>query len=167
MRNYVRREKGYFTATELGILICDLLIEYFPKVMDIRFTATMEEHLDLVEEGKLEYVQLLNEFYQPFKEELDYAIQNIEKTQTTVDKKCPQCNRQMVIKWGRRGKFLSCSGFPECKHAESFTTGVKCLQEDCDGELVERRSRRGQFYGCSRYPKCTYITNKLPEENKV
>ena len=166
-RNYVRREKGYFTATELGILICDLLIEYFPKVMDIGFTARMEEHLDLVEEGKLDYGQLLNEFYQPFKEELDYAMQNIEKTQTTVDKNCPQCSRQMIIKWGRRGKFLCCSGFPECKYAEAFTTGIKCPQEGCGGELVERRSRRGQFYGCSRYPKCTYIANKLPEENKV
>jgi len=165
-RNYARREKGYFTATELGMLICDLLVEYFPTVMDIGFTATMEENLDLVEDGKLDYSQLLSEFYQPFKKELDYAMQKIEKTQTTVDKNCPQCNRQIVIKWGRRGKFLSCSGFPECKYAEAFTTGVKCPQEGCDGELVERRSRRGQFYGCSRYPKCTYIANKLPEENK-
>ena len=70
----------------------------------------------------------------------------------------------MVIKWGRRGKFLSCSGFPDCKHAEPFTTGVKCPEMDCDGELVERKSRRGNFYGCSKYPKCTYVSKELPGE---
>jgi len=71
----------------------------------------------------------------------------------------------MVVKWGRRGKFLSCSGFPQCKYAQPFTSGVKCPEESCDGELVKRKSRRGMpFYGCSKYPACTYITNELPEE---
>ena len=163
MRNYVYREKGYFRASDLGMLICDMLIEYFPKIMDIGFTATMEEHLDLVEEGKLEYKQLLNEFYQPFKEELEYAMANIEKTQTLLEAKCPQCGKPMMVKWGRNGRFLSCSGFPQCKFAQPYLTGVKCPQPDCGGELVERRSRRGQFFGCSHYPKCTYVANKLPE----
>ncbi|MDP2654871.1 MAG: type I DNA topoisomerase [Candidatus Omnitrophota bacterium] len=161
-RNYVLRERGYFTATELGMRICDLLVEYFAKIMDIGFTAKMEESLDLVEEGQLNYVGLLSEFYKPFKEELDYAMNTIEKTQEFVDMDCPDCGRKMVVKWGRRGKFLSCSGFPECKYAKPITTGIKCPLPDCDGELTKRRSRRGAFYGCSRYPKCTYTANELP-----
>ncbi len=164
-RNYVFREKGYFKASDLGMQICDLLVEYFPKIMDIGFTATMEEHLDLVEEGELESTQLLNEFYTPFKEEYDYAMANIEKVQAPLlDKLCPQCQKPLMVKWGRNGRFISCSGFPECKYAAPFTTGVKCPQPDCGGELVERRSRRGQFFGCSNYPKCTHISNKLPEK---
>ncbi len=164
LRNYVMRDRGYFVATELGMMICDLLVEYFPKIMDIGFTASMEENLDLVEEGNLEYTKLLHEFYQPFKEELDYAMNTIVKTQSLTDKVCPQCGKKLMVKWGRKGKFLSCSGFPECKFAQSFTTGVKCPQPDCTGELVKRRSKRGApFFGCSRFPECTYIANKLPE----
>lgn len=164
VRNYIIRERGYLSPTELGISISDLLVKYFVKVMDIGFTAKMEENLDRVEEGDLDYPQLLKEFYAPFKEELDFAENNMEKTETFIDKKCPLCNRQMVIKWGRRGQFLSCSGFPECKHAEPITTGVKCPEENCGGELVKRRSTRGSFFGCSNYPKCTYITKELPAE---
>ncbi|HPN87863.1 MAG TPA: type I DNA topoisomerase [Candidatus Omnitrophota bacterium] len=163
-RNYVVRERGYFTPTDLGMLICDLLVEYFPKILDIGFTAHMEENFDLIEEGTLAYASLLNEFYQPFKEELEYAENNIEKQHNFIDKKCPLCGKQMVMKWGRRGKFLSCSGFPHCRHAESVTLGIKCPNEGCDGELVERKNRRGQtFYGCSKYPKCNYLTNELPK----
>ncbi len=163
-RNYVLRDRGYFMATELGMLICDLLVEYFPKIMDIGFTATMEESLDLIEEGKLAYNKLLGEFYQPFKEELDYAMANIVKTQQFIDRQCPQCGRPMTIKWGRKGKFMSCSGFPECKFAQAFLTGVKCPEPGCTGELAERRSKRGSiFFGCSNYPQCTHIENKLPE----
>ncbi len=167
MRNYVSRDRGYFKAQELGMLICDMLIEYFPKIMDIGFTATMEEDLDLIEEGRMEYGELLKEFYRPFKEELDYAMANIEKTENYFDKRCPKCNRQLVVKWGRNGKFLSCSGFPKCKYSESFPIGVKCPQENCPGELVERRSKRGAiFYGCNQYPACRYISNKLPVDGE-
>jgi DNA topoisomerase-1 len=165
LRNYVHREQRYFMATELGMLVCDSLVKYFPKIMDIGFTAKMEEDLDQIEDGDLDYIKLLKEFYQPFKEELDYAMANMEKTENFVDKKCPECGKQMVVKWGRRGKFLSCSGFPECKHAEPISVGVKCPEDGCGGELVKRRSYRGRtFYGCSNYPNCKHITNKLPEE---
>ncbi len=164
VRNYVMRLRGYFTPTELGISVCDLLVEYFSKIMDITFTAKMEESLDLVEEGELAYPKLLAEFYAPFKEELAHAEENIVKMQNFVDRYCPECGRQMVVKWGRRGKFLSCSGFPECKFAQPFLSGVKCPQEGCGGELVKRQSRRGEFYGCSHYPKCTYVTKELPQE---
>ena len=164
MRNYVYRENGYFSSTELGFTIIDLLVEYFPRIMDISFTATMEERLDLIEDGELDYAKLLNEFYAPFKEELDYARENIEKITTLTDHKCPECQKPLAIKWGRNGKFLSCSGFPECKHSQSFLTGVKCPEENCEGELVERRSRRGTtFYGCSRYPECTFTSRQLPK----
>lgn len=164
MRNYVVRERGYLGPTELGILICELLVEYFSKIMDLGFTAKMEDSLDLIEEGKLETPELLKEFYQPFKEELDHAEATIVKTENFVDKYCPECEKQMVVKWGRRGKFLSCSGFPECKHAQPFTLGIKCPEHNCEGELVKRKSRRGAFYGCSKYPQCTYVTQELPEE---
>jgi DNA topoisomerase-1 len=163
-RNYVSRDRNYFTATELGMLICDLLVEYFPKIMDVGFTAQMEGNLDLVEDGDLDYTKLLHEFYGPFKAELDYAMDNIEKTQNFVEEKCPECSRQMVIKWGRRGKFLSCSGFPKCRFAKPICVGVKCPEDDCNGDLVNRQSRSGKpFYGCSNYPQCTYTSSKLPE----
>ena len=162
-RNYVVRERGYFNASELGMLVCDLLVEYFAQIMDVGFTAGMEERLDLIEDGELKPVTLLTEFYDSFKKELEHANASIEKTQNFVDMKCPECDRQMVEKWGRRGKFLSCSGFPACKHAQPITTGVPCPTEGCDGEVVKRRSRRGQtFYGCTKYPQCTFTDNKMP-----
>ncbi len=162
-RNYVLRDRGYFTATELGIKICGLLMEYFKKIMDIGFTVAMEEELDSIEEGTNGYAKVLQDFWGPFKEDLDYAMANIQKTEVTIDRPCPDCGKPMAVKWGRRGRFISCTGFPECKHAEAFTTGVKCPQPGCGGELVERRSHRGaMFYGCSRYPDCKFIANKLP-----
>jgi len=165
-RNYVLRDRGYFTATELGIKICNLLMEYFKKIMDIGFTATMEEELDSIEDGTNEYAKVLGDFWKPFKEELDFAMANIQKTEVTIEKPCPDCGKPMVVKWGRRGRFISCTGFPECKHAESFTVGVKCQAEGCTGELVELRSHRGAtFYGCNRYPECKFIANKLPANN--
>jgi DNA topoisomerase-1 len=164
-RNYVLRDRGYFTATELGIKICNLLMEYFKKIMDIGFTAAMEEELDSIEEGTNAYAKVLGDFWGPFKEELDFAMANIQKTEVTIEKPCPDCGKPMVVKWGRRGRFISCTGFPDCKHAEAFTTGVKCQAEGCTGELVERRSHRGAtFYGCSRYPDCKFIANKLPTQ---
>ncbi len=163
-RNYVTRQRGYFFAAELGMTICDLLVTYFAKIMDVGFTAQMEENLDLVEEGNLDHVKLLTDFYKPFEEELSYAMQKIEKTENFVDKVCPECGKQMVVKWGRKGKFLSCSGFPQCKFAQPITAGVKCPAEGCDGELVKRRGRLGRsFYGCSRYPKCRHTASQLPE----
>ncbi|MDD5449632.1 MAG: type I DNA topoisomerase [Candidatus Omnitrophica bacterium] len=166
-RNYVGREKGYLYPTELGIVVTDLLLQYFPKILDEKFTAQMEEDLDKIEEGKMDWVKVLHVFYRPFSFELKMAhsyMKNVKKEVTPTDQVCELCGRPMVIKWGRRGKFLSCSGFPECKNAKTIGTGIKCPAPGCGGELVERRSRRGVFYGCSNYPKCTYIANKLPED---
>ncbi|NLE64838.1 MAG: type I DNA topoisomerase [Elusimicrobia bacterium] len=163
-RNYVTRDRGYFSPTDLGFIICDLLVANFPKVMDIGFTAGMEEHLDEVEEGTMDHVALLKDFYGPFKAELDNAMASLEKTTVTMDRTCPKCGAPaLAVKWGKNGRFLSCPNFPDCKHAEAYPTGVPCPEPDCGGELVERRNRRGGvFYGCSRYPECKHISNKLP-----
>ncbi|MEW6101877.1 MAG: type I DNA topoisomerase [Candidatus Omnitrophota bacterium] len=163
-RDYIRRIKSAFWPTELGIKVCELLVEYFPKIMDIKFTALMEEELDEIEEERLDKQKVLQDFYAPFKESLDFAQANIKKEIITTEEICEKCGKPMVIKWGRRGKFLSCSGFPQCKHSKSITTGVKCPNADCGGELIERRSKRGFFYGCSNFPKCTFTSRDLPAE---
>jgi DNA topoisomerase-1 len=163
LRDYARRLKGYFYPTELGFKVCDLLVEYFPKIMDVKFTALMEEELDEIEEGRLEGVKVLEDFYSPFKASLDFAAQNIKKEVITTEEVCDKCARPMIIKWGRKGKFLSCSGYPECKNSKSITSGVKCPEPGCGGELIERRSKRGFFYGCSNYPKCTFTSKTLPD----
>ena len=164
-RDYIRRLRGYFTPTELGFKVSELLVEYFPKIMDTKFTALMEEELDEIEEGRLNRNKVLEDFYVPFKSNLDYAQEHIKKEVITTGEMCEKCGKPMIVKWGRKGKFLSCSGFPECKFSKSITTGVKCPEPNCGGELIERRSRRGFFYGCTNYPKCTFTSRTLPQQD--
>jgi DNA topoisomerase-1 len=164
LRDYMRRLKGYFNPTELGFKVCDLLVEYFPKIMDVKFTALMEEELDEIEEGRLGRGKVLEDFYSPFKESMDFAQVNIKKEVITTDEICDKCGKPMIIKWGRRGKFLSCSDFPKCKNSKSITSGVKCPEPGCGGELIERRSKRGFFYGCSNFPKCKFTARTLPQD---
>ena len=166
MRDYVRRVKGYFNPTELGFKVCDLLVEYFPKILDIGFTALMEEELDEVEEGRIGKLKVLQDFYEPFKASLDFAQANVKKEIITTDQVCDKCGKPLIVKWGRRGKFLSCSDFPACKNSKSITSGVKCPQEGCGGELIERRSKRGFFYGCSNFPKCRFVSRTLPQDKE-
>ncbi|MCM8792489.1 MAG: type I DNA topoisomerase [Candidatus Omnitrophica bacterium] len=166
-RNYVRRSKGYLYPTELGFKVCDLLIQYFPHIMDIKFTARMEEELDKIEEGRIDRLKVLREFYASFKKELDFAQQNIKKEVVLSEENCDKCGKPMVIKWGRKGKFLSCSGYPDCKNSKTITTGIKCPELECTGELVERRSRKGIFYGCSRYPQCKFTSKELPSKPNI
>ena len=166
LRDYVRRIKGYLNPTELGFKVNDMLVEYFPKIIDVKFTALMEEELDQVEEGKLKRLKVLEEFYAPFKESLDFAQANIKKEIITTDQLCDKCGKPLIVKWGRRGKFLSCSDFPTCKNSKSITSGVKCPIENCGGELIERRSKRGFFFGCSNFPKCTFTSRTLPENKE-
>ena len=163
-RDYVRREKGYLHPTELGFKVNDLLVEYFPKIIDIEFTARMEEELDKVEEGNYNWINILNEFYQPFKESLEHAKNTIVKEVIYSEEKCETCGKQMVVKWGRKGRFLSCSDYPRCKFSKSITSGKKCPEPDCGGDLIERRSGKGRtFFGCSNFPKCRFTSSKLPE----
>ncbi len=168
VRHYVQRDRGYLSPTELGMTVNDLLIAHFPTILNSKFTATMEDELDEVEDGKIKWVKVLEDFYKPFSKNLDKAktaMKAVKKIVIETDEVCEMCNRPMVIKWGRRGKFMSCSGFPKCKNSKSIPTKIDCQKPGCDGKLVERRAKksRRRFYGCSNYPKCDFITNKLPE----
>jgi DNA topoisomerase-1 len=165
-RDYVRRESGYFKPTELGVIVTELLLKHFPKILDVEFTARMEDELDGIEEGEVDWLMVMKGFYSPFIHTVEAAkldMKDVKKEVVPTNEVCSMCGKPMVIKWGRRGKFMSCSDYPTCKNAKSITTGVKCPNPGCAGELVARRSVRGSFYGCSKYPNCTYITKKLPD----
>jgi DNA topoisomerase-1 len=167
-RDYVRRINGYFHPTELGIKVVDLLVKYFSNIVNVEFTAQIEEKLDEVEQGKVSFVKILKDFYEPFKKDLDFAHQDIKKEIVFTEDICPKCKNPLVIKWGRGGKFLSCSDFPRCRFAKPITTGVKCPEDGCNGELIERRGRRGKnFYGCINYPKCKFTIDDLSKLNKT
>ena len=165
-RDYVRRESGYFHPTELGTVVMGLLLKHFPKILDVEFTARMEDELDGIEEGEADWLIVLKSFYSPFMHSVEAArleMKDVKKEVGATDQICELCGKPMVIKWGRRGKFLSCSDYPTCKNAKSITSGVKC-PTGCGGELVQRRSTRGMFFGCTNYPKCTFTAKKLPEK---
>jgi len=169
-RGYVIREKKNFYPTELGVVVVELLKKYFPDIVDVEFTAGMEEKLDGVEEGDVDWVKMLDEFYTPFKEMLGVAEKEIEQIQVedeVTSEVCELCGRNMVIKMGRFGKFLACPGFPECRNTRPLLepTGVAC--PDCGGELVLRRSKKGRkFYGCSNYPACGFVVWDRPSNRK-
>ncbi|MGE5403386.1 MAG: DNA topoisomerase [Candidatus Saccharibacteria bacterium] len=165
-RNYVERVNKQFAPTELGFVVVDLLKENFPEVMDVEFTAEMEENLDTIEEGEMSWQSTIREFYQPFATRLEKAKDQIEKV-TIADepagKDCPKCGKPMLIKMGRFGKFAACSGFPECRHTESINevVGVPCPQ--CGGDVVVLRTKKGKrFYGCKNYPDCDYKSWNKP-----
>ncbi|HAZ10272.1 MAG: DNA topoisomerase I [Omnitrophica bacterium GWA2_41_15] len=168
-RNYVKRKEGYFCPSDLGIVVTDLLIKSFPKILDMEFTAKMEEELDEIEEGRQKSVEVLKRFYAPFEKEVEHAKVNMRKVKGEAVKTsdiCETCGKPMVIKWGRLGRFLSCSDFPNCRFAKAISTGVKCPESDCGGMLVERRSKGGRhFYGCSKYPNCHHISRRLPSQD--
>ncbi len=171
-RDYIRREGGSLVPTDLGILVTDLLVQHFAKVMDFEFTANMEGELDRIEEGETEWVGVVREFYDAFKGQVEAAkeqMQTVRRENEPTDEICEKCGKPMVIKWGRRGRFMSCSAWPECKNAKSIPTSVACPQ--CQiGKLVARRARSGRgrlFYGCSRYPECNCMVNRLPSADKA
>ena len=171
-RNYVRKEAGRFTPTEIGEMVNKMLVEHFPDIVDINFTASMEEKLDLVAAGTEKWQELLAIFYKPFNENLEkkYALVEKENPDEKTDIVCEKCGKPMVIKFGRFGKFLACTGFPDCKNTKNIASrepkklGLPC--PTCvTGELVERftnKGRRRVFWGCSRYPECDYATWKNP-----
>jgi DNA topoisomerase-1 len=165
-RDYVSKADGKFHPTELGITVNRILTAHFPKIVDPGFTAQMEEQLDEIAQGKYEWIAALQEFYPSFQDTLEKAWINLEKvsmTQTS-EETCPNCGRPMVVKVGRFGKFLACSGYPECKTTMPYIvrTGVSCPQ--CGGELVQRISKKKKkvFYGCSNFPKCEFIVSRRP-----
>ena len=166
-RGYVEKDEAKrLRPTEIGFVVNDLLVEHFPEIVDIQFTAKMEEELDEIAEGKREWQPVIREFYEPFAKNLAEKYEAVEKKMPVeeTDQTCEKCGKPMVIKYGRFGKFLACSGFPECKNAKPLpkeppkSTGIAC-PECKEGEIVERFTRKGRrFFGCSRYPDCKYAT---------
>lgn len=169
-RGYVQKEQGSFVPQEIGFIVNDLLVNHFPDIVNIEFTAHIEEDLDKIAEGKMEWRKVIGEFYEPFAKDLEKKHETIEKhhfPEVVTDIKCEKCGKNMVEKIGRFGKFLACSGFPECKTTKAIKSeiGVKCPK--CDGEVVEKKTRRGKvFYGCSSYPKCEFASWYKPTGEK-
>ena len=166
-RSYVTREQNRLFPTPLGITVVDLLTQFFTDVMDLDFTARMEDELDDVATGGREWVPMLREFYGPFEQALETAQENMPrvKVEEETDEICDTCGSPMVIKTGRFGRFIACTGFPDCKTTKPILkkTGASCPK--CEGEIVERSSRgrgRRPFFGCSKYPDCDFISNKRP-----
>lgn len=161
-RGYVLRKNKCLYPTELGRTVVDLLKAYFSEVIDVEFTAAMEDKLDAVEEGKGDWVKLVRGFYEPFKEELskaDNELGRIKVADEVSDEICEKCGQRMVIKTGRFGKFLACPGFPQCRNTRRITTGTGVPCPKCNEELVVRRTKKGRsFYGCKRYPECDFTT---------
>ena len=169
-REYVRKESGRFVPTKLGTAVTTLLTAHFPDVLDVGFTARVEEELDDIASGEREWRPVLKEFYEPFVETVKLAMENAERVprdqiDEETDEICDVCGRPMVIKTGRFGRFLSCSGFPDCRNSRPYLerVGVECPEDG--GDLVERRGKRKgarKFYGCSNYPECTFAVNRKP-----
>ncbi len=165
-RKYVVKEKGRFVPTDLGKAVNALLVRVFPDVFEVGFTARMEENLDRVEAGEEEGVRVVKQFYDTFSRTLRWAEehrQDLKKSlQEETGEKCPECGRPLVVKWGRYGRFLACSGFPNCSYTRPLEeeketpqlTGERC--PECGAELLIRQGKYGRFVSCSAYPKCTY-----------
>ena len=166
-RGYVANEEKKLMATELGLIVNDLLVEHFPRLFDVGFTSQMEEELDEIAAGDRAWVPTLREFYDPFVETLARAEQTMERVRLKDEpagEDCEKCGRPMVIKLGRYGKFLACSGFPECRNSRPLLTRVGVTCPTCgEGEVVERRSKKGRtFFGCERYPACDFVSWNKP-----
>jgi DNA topoisomerase-1 len=165
-RDYVRRDRGRFIPTKLGLVVTEFLTEHFENIMDIGFTAEMEKRLDDVADGLVKWNPMLAEFYAPFDSSIDIAKTNASRVERSrldeeSDQVCEQCERPMVIRGGRNGRFIACTGFPECKNTKPLTIGHGC--PDCKvGELAERKSKRGIFYSCINYPECKFAVNSMP-----
>lgn len=181
-REYVRLEKGRFIPTELGILVTDLLVKNFPRILDVAFTAGMEMELDRVEEGLARRLDILNNFYRPFMEELRKAkanMTNVKREEIPTELVCEKCGKPMVIKWGKNGRFLACTNYPECKNTKNFTqddngdiqpaqdavTDIACPL--CGKPMLARQGRFGKFLGCSGYPECRHTMNVGPDGNPI
>ena len=169
-RGYVEKEEKKLKPTELGQVVVDLLQEYFTGVVDVAFTAQLEQQLDDVAAGEVDRVQVLDTFYQPFSKALhhaDEAIGQVELPVEVSDIPCDKCGRMMVVKHGRFGNFLACPGFPECRNTKPMLKKVGAPCPLCQGEIVERKSKRGKlFYGCEHYPECQFVTWNKPTDKK-
>ena len=165
-RGYVYKEKRRLVPTETGFIVNDLLVNYFPDIVDVNFTAHMEEDLDRIASGDEPWVKVVRDFYGPFSQEVERAqeeMPEVKQEPEPIGRACPECGHELVIRWGRYGKFISCSNFPKCRHTEPILEkiGVKCPKDG--GEIVERKTKRGRtFYGCANYPECDFTSWKRP-----
>lgn len=170
-RNYVEKdEKRKLKPTETGVLVNDLLCRHFPEVVDIQFTAKMEEKLDKIARGEIKWQEPIRKFYFPFEKNLEKKGKEIEKIDLTekTDESCPECGKPIVIKFGRYGKFYACSDFPKCKFTKPYLEKINVPCPKCKkGEIIVRKTKKGRiFYGCSRYPKCDFASWQKPK-NKI
>jgi DNA topoisomerase I len=190
-RLYVVKEKATLSPTEMGLVVSDLLVENFPGILDLKFTAGLETDLDRVAEGQVSWQQVMRDFYGPFARDLEAAKGGMRKVKSVpTELKCPDCGAELVVRWGKNGEFLGCSAYPKCSFTGDFTrdakgrivpqveggapaagpagegeaprprttaTGLKCPK--CQKELIIRRGRMGEFLGCSGYPKCKFTQN--------
>jgi DNA topoisomerase-1 len=165
-RGYVERIKRRLQPTEIGLVVNDLVVEHFPEVVDLGFTAKMEQELDEIAEGQRRWVDVVSEFYGPFSQDVQRAAELMPETKPEpeeIGRACPLCGNPLLIRHGRYGKFIGCSTFPTCRHTEPILelVGAPCPQDG--GDLVKRRTRRGRvFYGCSNFPECDFTTWKRP-----
>jgi DNA topoisomerase I len=165
-RGYVLREEKRLVPTEIGMQVNDLMVQYFPDIVDLTFTARMEEDLDMIANGQAEWVEVMHEFYRPFAEDIKKAQAEMPVTKTgpePIGRQCPEDGGELVIRHGRFGKFISCSNFPTCRYTEPLLEkiGVTCPKDG--GELIERKTRKGRtFYGCINYPNCDFTSWKRP-----
>lgn len=169
-RGYVEKESKAFKPTELGVIVNDLLEEYFHDIVDEHFTAELEKQLDQIEESKLNWIKVIDDFYRSFAPSLQHAEEEIEKielVEEATDEICEECGKNMVIKYGKFGKFLACSGYPECQHTRPLLHKIGVACPKCGGDLLERRSKKGRlFYGCSSFPKCNFMIWNKPIDEK-
>jgi DNA topoisomerase-1 len=165
-RGYVERIDRRLVPTEIGFLVNDLMMKYFPEIVNFQFTAHMEEDLDKISEGQADWVKVMDTFYKPFAVTVAKAQAEMPVTKTgpePIGRACPDCGKELVIRYGRYGKFISCSGYPDCRHTEPWLEkiGVTCPKDG--GDIVERKTRKGRiFYGCNRYPNCDFTSWKRP-----
>jgi DNA topoisomerase-1 len=165
-REYVKKEGGKFSPTELGFIVTDLLVESFNDLFDVKYTARMEEELDEIEDGKMDWRQAMSEFYERFQKDLDHAERNmtdIKRMEEPTEFVCDKCGKPMVIKWGRNGRFIACTGYPECRSTRELpTTETSDIMEqdaqeyceNCGREMVLKKGRFGTFFACTGYPEC-------------
>ena len=165
-RGYVERMDRRLIPTETGILVNDLMMQYFPAIVDYQFTAHMEEDLDKIAEGKANWTKVMDAFYKPFAVTVAKAQAEMPVTKTApelIGRACPDCGKDLIIRYGRYGKFIACSGFPACRHTEAYLQKIGVICPKDGGDIAERKTRKGRiFYGCINYPNCDFTSWKRP-----
>jgi DNA topoisomerase-1 len=172
-KNYIEKdEERRFRPTEIGLVVNDLLVAHFPEIVDIGFTAKMEENLDKIADGQKKWIKVIKDFYNPFEKNLKQKYGEVSKkdiTEKPTKKTCPKCGAPLLIRLGKYGKFYACSKFPKCRYTESLEKnilGIKCPK--CEkGEIVEKRTKKRKiFYGCNQFPKCDFALWDKPTKEK-